>query len=121
MSAKKAVLAAALSLMAAPAVASDWSTADTKWEAAYLVLHAVDWRQTHFIATEPGHQEANRFLGPHPTNSEINRYFIATALLHVGVAYVLPPKARRVWQYLTIGIEAGTVARNFNFGGRIDF
>lgn len=95
------------------AFADDWSTPDTRRESVYMVLHATDWAQTRCIARNGG-QEQNRFLRNHP--SRIDSYFALTALAHYGIARVLPADWRRGFQFITIGIQAGTVAHNYSIG-----
>lgn len=43
------------------------------------------------------HTEGNRLLGPEPSNAEINRYFLTSIGVTVGLAYVLPMEWRRVF------------------------
>ena len=117
-----AALLAFLGLFSVTATAGDWNTQDTRFEAAYLVLHAVDWSQTRYIAAHPERFiEDNPILGEHPSDAEVNRYFLLTGLIHAGIAYALPSDWRRGFQLVTIGIEAGTVARNYRIGIRSEF
>lgn len=97
--------------------ASDWTREDTYREAAYLTLHTMDWAQTRNIARNPDRwYERNSFLGPHPTTSKVDQYFVATAALQFAVAYYLPAEYRKAFQYVTIGIEGGAVVHNFRLG-----
>lgn len=98
-----------------------WTTADTTREAVYLGLHVADWGQTLGIAESPNYYESNPILGRNPSRGEVNRYFAVTAIGHAAVAYLLPHEAREVWQYTTIGMEAGIVARNYNVGIEFNF
>jgi hypothetical protein len=110
------------SLSTLPAAASDWTAEDTAWQASFLALHVVDWGQTRDIAAQPNrYHETNPILGEHPSQARVDRYFAATAILHTAVAYTLPPKWRRAWQYVSIGYQAGFVASNYNIGLRINF
>jgi hypothetical protein len=86
-------------------------------EAAYLTVHCVDWAQTRQIAQEPQHwRELNPAMPEHPTTGQVNRYFLLTAAAHITVSSMLPERQRKVWQYLTIGVEAGIVGRNYSIG-----
>ena len=119
-------LLAALSLvaLAAPAVADDWTwtRGDTIREATYLTLQLVDWRQSCEIVKHPElYRETNTILGEHPSQSELNRYHIAAALLHVGIARALPKPTRDFWQYVSLVIEVDAVAHNRSIGIRIPF
>ena len=97
--------------------ASDWTSADTKREAVYLVLHTVDWSQTRNIARNPDRfYEQNSILGSHPSTSQVDQYFVATAALQFAVAYYLPAEYRKAFQYISIGHDAGYMAHNFSIG-----
>jgi len=104
-------------LFISPSFASDWSSSDTKREAVYLVLHTADWAQTREIARNPDKwYEQNSMLGSHPSISQVDQYFIATAALQFAIAYYLPAEYRKVFQYLSITHDAGYVAHNFSIG-----
>ena len=116
----RAALAITLLLLATPAHA-EWRAQDTQRQAAYLTLHAIDWRQTRTIADEDYCDEVNPALGNCPDRSSVDQYFIATAMLHTMVSYALPPRYRASFQYLTIGVQAGAVSHNARVGVRIDW
>jgi len=117
--------AAALLLLATvPASADDWRSEDTYREAAYLTLHAIDWGQTLDIADKCGHtdyHEHNPILGECPSRSRVNAYFATSAILHYAVSQSLPPKYRKTWQHVTIGVEVGAVANNISIGLNVGF
>jgi hypothetical protein len=123
MTIKTTATAAVLLLIAcAPAQAGDWTREDTAWEAAYLVLHVVDWGQTRYITKNPDrYRESNSILGETPSLNRVRNYFIATALLHASVSYALPPQWRRRWQGATIAVQAYFVGHNYGADVRIDF
>lgn len=101
-----------------------WTTSDSVREATYLALHVADWGQTRYANSDENrhlYEEQNPILGKHPSIKRVDTYFAVTALLHVGVAYVLPRKWREAFQYTTIGGEAIVVFRNNSIGVRIDF
>ena len=101
-----------------------WSKKDTYWQAAYLATHIADWGQTLDISSqcESGHYyETNVIMGRCPNAQTVNTYFIATALLHYGVAHALPPKYRRMFQMGTIGMELSYVSSNASIGLNIKF
>lgn len=104
-------------LLASPALADEWTRADTYREVAYLALHCADWSQTLTIADNPQKwNETNPILGSHPSRGDVNTYFIATGLLHPVISYVLPRPWREVWQYGTIGLEVVVVGNNARIG-----
>ena len=93
-----------------------WTREDSYRETIYLTLHIVDYAQTREIARNPNYYEQNMYLGKHPTVSQVDNYFSAMALAHIGVAYLLPDEWRAPFQYVTIGVEVGAVAHNFSIG-----
>ena len=116
----------------------DWTKADVYRESAYFILHVADWRQTLYISKHPDEFfEKNPILGAHPSDSEVNRYFIATGLLHVAASHYLPKAGRllpetwqrnlyvdhwrKAFQYSTIFIEADYVYSNYRAGIKIFF
>lgn len=114
--------AALLLLLAAPCHAQEWTTTDTAYEAAYLVLHTADWSQTRYISKHCDQfEEGNGILGDCPSVGRVDCYFLATGLLHIGVAHILPPDWRRGFQLVTISVEAGAVAHNYKLGIRMAF
>lgn len=105
--------------MSVSLMGQEWTPADTKLEVAYLMLHTADWLQTLEIAESERLYERNPILGRHPSRGEVNRYFIATGILHVVLAKALPPKPRHWFQGVTISMEAGCVGMNYNLGVRV--
>lgn len=110
-------------LSSAPVFASDWTTEDTWWQAAYLALHVADWGQTRDIVKREGegYYETNPILGRHPSLKRVDTYFTVTALAHTAISYALPAAWRRGWQHVTIGVEAGYVSYNYSIGLNINF
>ena len=134
----RTIIAILLFLFAVPSNADDWTKEDVYRESAYLFLHVLDWRQTLYIAKNPDKLvEDNKLLSANPSESEVNRYFIATGLLHVSASHFLPkagrllPEAwqrnlyvdhwRKAFQYSTIFIQADVVRDNYRAGIKITF
>ena len=111
----------AIALCLIPSLANaEWSTLDTAMEATYTAVHVMDWRQTRTIAKRQGQwRETNGILGDHP--SRVDAWFAGTLAGHALISYLLPDKWRTAWQALTIGIEATTVARNYQLGVKVAF
>ena len=108
--------------LSAPAIA--WTEKDTAWQLAYLSAHIADWGQTRDIAAQCGsglYYETNPVLGRCPSSQWVNTYFIGTALLHAGVANILSPKMRRLFQAGTLGMELNYIKSNANIGLKINF
>lgn len=120
-------VAGCLGLLAGPAAAADWFQADwkdtdTEWQAAYLLLHAVDWGQTRSIAKNPDdYYEVNPLIGRHPSLKRVDRYMAVSAVAHTAIAYVLPPQWRRHFQRVTLSVKAGLVDQNYSIGLTIDY
>lgn len=116
------LLALMLSSNVAFAAHDEWTDDDTAREAAYLMLHTIDWGQTRYIATHPKDMsEVNPILGKHPSVSSVDEYFLTTAILHAGIAYSLPAEWRKRFQYISIGFEAVGTTWNFMGGVQISF
>lgn len=109
-------------LVSSTLLANDlWSTQDKLLEGAFVVATALDWGQTMDIANHPDLYERNRILGRHPSNATINTYFATSILIHAVVADQLHGKWRTAWQATWIGLEVGTVQRNYALGIRLNF
>jgi len=100
--------------------AGDWSRSDSAREAVVMGALYVDWAQTREIQAHPERwEEMNGMIGHQP--GQVNRYFLASALCHAGIAYLLPERERKVWQYVTIGLEAGCIGNNYSISVRVSF
>ena len=99
-----------------------WSTADTYRQSGVVALMGIDWAQTRKIAQNPDkYSEMNPVLGSHPSTEKVDAYFLTCAAAHTVVSMVLPPEYRVLWQYIWIGLEAGTVAHNASIGLGVGF
>jgi len=97
--------------------ADKWSSQDIALEGVYLGLMVLDWGTTLDIAERPReYREFNPFLGAHPARAQVNVYFLASGILHVGITHFLPAKCRPYWQAVTIGISGASVANNLSIG-----
>lgn len=132
--------AAVLLMLFSTSACAEWTSADTKRQAIFTGVLALDWAQTRYIAKHPKYSadgcdeciEINTILGTSPTTGRVDGYFASAALIHYGVSrygiqYIAPVvnryfpsvtegKLRAGWQYVSIGFEAGVVARNINLG-----
>lgn len=99
----------ALALTAGP---PRWTATDTAWEASYLALDLVDWQTTRALARGSDFADANPLIGRRPAPRRVDLYFATTAVLHVGIAAALPPRARHIFQAITIAFEIPCVAGN---------
>jgi len=113
----KKVLVVVFMLFAIPIYAGDWTRKDTYRELAWTAMLIVDYGQTMNIARNPEkYKEYNPILGDHPSESAVNLYMLSVAVIHPVVSYYLPPKYRKIWQYVTIGVEVGAVANSLSVG-----
>lgn len=84
-----------------------------------LTLQAIDWQQTKEIARNPDFYEKWNFvLDEHPSQNEIDLYFLTTAFASVATIYYLPPKYRNLFFGCWIGIEGDCVVHNYQIGVR---
>ncbi|MGD9159002.1 MAG: hypothetical protein PVG39_11390 [Desulfobacteraceae bacterium] len=98
----------------------NWTKEDTQRQIVYTVEHAVDWMQTKQIAKNPGKYKEiglpGVFYGEHPSTSEVDFFFASTLLIQTAIPAMLKPKYRKWYQMIWIGLETGTVFRNFSLG-----
>lgn len=129
---KTIIVAFVLAISSTPVAADPWSKSDITREAVYLALHVADWGQTRNIVRRAtvgcdGYDgstncsERNPILGRNPSIKRVDTYFAVTALAHVAISHALPEEWRKGWQYVTIGMQAGAVGRNYSIGLNIDF
>lgn len=122
---------ALLFLFARPAFAADpWTDQQIGQQVAFTVLLVADWGQTRDIKNHPELEELNPILGPHPTDSEIDRYFAAAVVGHALVSHWLPSRRiaswmpitwRDAWQHVWIARQAVSVENNYSLGVKFDF
>lgn len=101
-------------------VPDDWTAADTRRQAAYTTILVIDAGQTADISNHDDISEANPVLrglaGDNPSQGAVAGYFAAVGLAHYAISAALPPKHRRIWQHVTIGVNGAVVANNFRIG-----
>ena len=101
-----------------------WSTQDKVLEMGFTASLMMDWGQTRDIkkwSAGSNRHEENPIMGMHPSNATINNYFISSLVLHAIIADQLSGKWRTAWQAAWIGLEVGTVQRNYALGIRLNF
>lgn len=94
-------------------------------EAAFLTAGLIDYGQTRRIKKESDigldRWEQNKLLGRDPSYNRIRNYYLVAGLAHVGITHLLPRQYRPYWQWGTLILEVGFVARNHHIGLRVDF
>jgi hypothetical protein len=119
-----ATLIMILATLSAPCYADNWTITDTAYQSIYSTLHVIDWGQTLYISkhkSSTSYYETNPIIGSHPSHDAVNLYFAGTLAGHAIVSYLLPKGYRRVWQCITIVIEAKTTVHNYNMGIKMEF
>lgn len=87
-----------------------WDTTNTALEATFAAEITVDGLQTRKIVADC--QEYNPVIGPCGDRVPLGVYIPLTGILHAAISYVLPPKARLIWQSATSGAEANVIYYN---------
>jgi hypothetical protein len=102
-----------------------WTATDTALQVVFLTTLDIDRAQTVEASKHPKSYEevgrAKHFIGRHPSVHQVNNYFIASAILHTGIAYVLPNPYRKIWQGTWIIIETNTINHNVSVGIGVRF
>ncbi len=121
--ARAQIAAVGLIATVAPAHAGDDWTDDQQTKGVALATLAVaDWAQTRNIARHPHvWHENNPLLGPHPSVAEVDRHFVASALIGAAILHALPTRYRDAALTAGIVIEAGCVANNLRIGVGLRF
>lgn len=115
-----------LLFVSSSALADEWTSADTKREAVFFGLLAIDYKQTLAIpnlcnARGVCAYELNPILGKYPHEDRVALYFAGSAILHYVIASSLPAEYRKIFQYVTIGAQGGFVLRNWHVGVKVRF
>jgi hypothetical protein len=116
----KAIIAASLLILPATqalGAETSWNKETTARELCFLYTLYQDWQQTRSIATNPDrYRETNPILGSHPQKNEVDLYFAGCAVGHALIAYMLPPKASKIWQTTWIGVQTQVIEDNSEKG-----
>jgi hypothetical protein len=107
-----------------PATAFDkWTTEDTVKEGLFLGLLYLDQAQLKYAVTNQCRSyTTSPFVGLQRSDKDkIETFFIASAILHPVIAYVLPQPYRAWWQVSGIVVEAYSVGSNMSAGVGFQF
>lgn len=113
-----------LLLLSSTVHADEWTTADTKREAAFFGLRTFTYLQTYTVAKsgwKNGLYEQNKLLGKYPHQDRVTAYYAVHSLVHLGVSYILPADWRQGFQYITIGEVGAAAINNHANGVRVSF
>ena len=102
-----------------------WTQADTNRQLGISVLMLADAAQTMDIRNHSDLEEVapvtKWILGRNPEPLETSVYFAASIGINYAIARTLPPRYRKVFQYVYIGFEGAIVANNHYIGLRVPF
>jgi hypothetical protein len=98
--------------------APSWSATDVGLAGGFLASLWVDAAQTRSIARNNwvGFHEANPLIGPRPSVGQLNTYTAVAAVTTLGIAALLPARARRWWLIGAIALEAYAVTATTRSG-----
>jgi hypothetical protein len=102
-----------------PATAFDkWTTEDTVKEGLFLGLLYLDQAQLRYaVENQCRGYTTSPFVGLQRGDAgKIEKFFIASAVLHPVIAYLLPQPYRSWWQVSGIVVEAYSVGGNMSAG-----
>ena len=88
-----------------------WTSTQIVMESAFQVSLLCDWRQTSDFHKYHIY-ESNGILGRHPSQAEINRWFLFCGMSHLIITNYLPSKYRVAWSSVSLAIEASVVHKN---------
>ena len=96
---------------------SKFSDDDKARQKAILATQLIDMLQTKYIADNPDRfYEKNPILGEHPSEGDVEKYFVACMLGNYLLSRALPPKLRPYFQNLSIGTQRNMITNNANLG-----
>lgn len=95
-----------------------WSATDVGLAGAFVGVLWVDAAQTRSLARGgwKDFRESNPLLGRRPNEGQINTYTAVVAVTTLGVASLLPRRARRWWLAGAVAVEAYTVTHTTRIG-----
>lgn len=89
-----------------------------KMEIVFQSLNAIDAIQTIDCLNREICYEVNPLIGKYPSTEKVVVFKAASGIIHYIITkelYKRNPKAARVFQYVSIGIQGGVVAANMRF------
>lgn len=102
--------------------ADPWMPREAALESGCISLALVDWGQTRNITRHPDRfHEHNPFLGTHPSEAAVNRYFALVIGGHILLVNALDHRWREPFQWGWIIAEGYVVRRNHMIGVKLDF
>ena len=94
------------------------SLADDRLEVAFQASHGLDMIQTlHIIQPNNDLIESNPLLQG-ASREQVVGYFVLTGMIHNVITEALPPKPRKIWQWMTLTTSLSYVGNNIRIGVR---
>jgi hypothetical protein len=95
-----------------------WSRTEIALAGAFVGALWVDAAQTRSLARAGWRdfRESNPLLGSNPSVGQINSYTAVAAVSTLGIAAVLPQKARKFWLIGALGMETFVVTHTTRLG-----
>ena len=119
---KKAIITLLIFLPLTAHAFDPWDRTDKVLAGMYLLATATDWRQTVYIAHHPETtREINPILNEHPSEANVNQYFMASVAIKLLVAQVLPSKWRKVWLGSMFVVSGSLATYNASHGIKIEW
>ena len=100
-----------------------WTTEQKALGWTWGALQMVDYMQTIHISNNPDRfieVGSEKWIGEHPSNSEVTQYFVVSTAFKLTVMHYLPSQWRTRFQYLNIGYTGSTVYHNERLGIGVD-
>lgn len=104
--------------------AADWWSHDPTTNSLMIASNAViiaDWAQTRHIADSENFYEKNEILGPHPSTSDVNRFFLASLFMHNVIGAMLPDTYKKVYYGGQLSYRLRVVKNNAEIGIQFKF
>lgn len=110
----------ALTCFSCTTTPAKWTKSEKVKEACWMILHAVDYKQTQYAMGKPNEfKELNPLLGEHPSEGRLNTFALVGAILHIASTHYI--ENRSIWLNITLGIKIICVGNNFYVGAKVEF
>lgn len=103
--------------------ADKWTRNEIGLQVISTSLQVIDWGLTLDIVDRENedYYEINPILGKHPNRSDVNTYFVISAISNILISHFLPSDWRKMWLGSRIIISGYLIDRSYGIGLRINF
>lgn len=113
----KVRLALACAVALAGCASEPWDTTDRVLGYTALGAAIADWSQARYIAENPSKfKDKNPLLGPHPSRTKVDAYFVGAIGGGYLLADALPGRYRKLFLGSATIVEISTVHDNLSIG-----